>query len=70
MSMDDILARAKRYPPDYKGSEDDENDEVIYPTNRRYMVQILTPEICKKQVWIRKARMPMNVMKSLSQCAE
>ena len=40
--MDDVQARAERYPPD-------DNGEVIYPINGRYMLQMLIPEIRKKQ---------------------
>ena len=32
-----------------KGAND-EDDENIYPTNGRYMLQMLTPEIHKKQI--------------------
>ena len=39
MSMDDVLARAKRYTLMTKVAND-EDDEVIYPTNGRYVLQI------------------------------
>ena len=48
MSMDDVLARAKRYTLMTKVAND-EDDEVIYPTNGRYVLQMHTPEICKEQ---------------------
>ena len=45
MSIDDVSARAERYTSDDKGRED---NEIIYPTDGRYMLQILTSEIRKK----------------------
>ena len=48
MSIDDVSARAKRYTQMTKVAND-EDDEVIYPTNGRYVLQIHTLEIHKKQ---------------------
>ena len=48
MSMDDVLARVKRYTLMTKVAND-EDDEIIYLTNGRYMLQMLTPEIHKQR---------------------
>ena len=49
LSKDDVLARAKRYSPDDKNSEDCKDGENNYSTNGRYMLQMLTPGTYKKQ---------------------